>query len=596
MSRPELAHLELLAEVDSLTEAVERWAETVPDWQPARMCQAMVRRLIERTRTLRIRLDAPLVVATLGGTGVGKSALVNALLGEDVVQTGRSRPTTRRPRLICRPNLTPELLGIPPESVEVVQRDLPALADLVVVDCPDPDTTEEPDAADTNLSRLRQILPHCDVLLVATTQQKYRSARVSEELNLAATGAQLVFVQTHADTDEDIRDDWRKALEERYTTGHIFFVDSLAALADAHQGLQPRGEFAGLVDLLTRRLAGVAATRIRRANYLELVSETLSACDGRIREALPAVRQLETAISEQRSRLAALMAVQMREELLASKRQWETRLIGQIISRWGFSPFSIVLRTFQSLGGLLSGALLFRARTPAQVALWGAVEGARTWQRRRSSRQADTAVSRAVTGLDPSALRSAAVVVDGFAMEAGLPRDSATPEAVAAEAADAGRMFIAEVAAELETLLGRAAQRHTGWFTRWRYELLLLIMLAVLLYRLAKNFFYDSWLATDPAPIYGIEFYLLALFWLVLWCVLLLWAFSRRLRTGLSGQVNELAEGWNHPKSAGGIFKRLEAECQRVERFESELKRIQQDVAALRRRLTQPEEHLGHRR
>ncbi|NUQ65384.1 MAG: GTPase domain-containing protein, partial [Pirellulales bacterium] len=334
MARPELVHLELLAQIDALTDAVQRWGQGAPDWQPGRTCQAMVRRLGERTRTLRIRLEAPLVVATLGGTGVGKSALVNALVGADVVETGRSRPTTRRPRLICRPDITPQLIGIPPEAVELVQRDLPALSDLVVIDCPDPDTTEEADAADTNLTRLRQILPHCDVLLVATTQQKYRSARVSDELNLAATGAQLVFVQTHADTDEDIRDDWRRVLEEHYATGHIFLVDSIAALADAQQGLQPRGEFAGLVDLLTRRLVGAAATRIRRANFLDLVSETLEACDGRIQEGLPAVRQLESSISQQRGVLASQMAAQMRSELLASRRQWEARLTGQIISRW----------------------------------------------------------------------------------------------------------------------------------------------------------------------------------------------------------------------------------------------------------------------
>ena len=498
--------------------------------------------------------------------------------------------------MICRPDLAPQVLGISPEAVELVQRDLPSLSNLVIIDCPDPDTTEEPNAADTNLARLRQILPHCDVLLVATTQQKYRSARVAEELNLAATGAQLVLVQTHADTDEDIRDDWRRVLEERYTTGHIFFVDSLAALADAQQGLQPRGEFAGLVDLLTRQLAGAAATRIRRANFLDLMSETLDACEAHIREGLPSVRQVETAIGQQRAKLASQMAEQMRSELLGSRRQWETRLIGQIISRWGFSPFSMVLRIFQGLGGLLSSALLLRARTPAQVALWGAVQGTRTWQRRRQNRDADAAVTRAVTGWDASALRSAAVVVDGYAMEAGLPRESTDPEAVAAEAAAAGRSFVADVSAELESIIDRVALRHTGWWTRWRYELLLLAMTGILLVRLAKNFFYDSWLAASPAPLYGIEFYVLAVFWLVLWCVLLLWAFTRRLRRGLKVQINELAEGWNHPKSAADVFAGLELECRRIERFESDLGRIQQDVASLRRRLVSPEEQLGHRR
>ena len=102
-----------------------------------------MRRLTERAASLRVRIEAPLVVATLGGTGTGKSALVNAIVGAEVVQTGRSRPTTTRPTLVCRPGLTPEMLGIDPASVELVQRDLPALRDLVLVDCPDPDTTEE---------------------------------------------------------------------------------------------------------------------------------------------------------------------------------------------------------------------------------------------------------------------------------------------------------------------------------------------------------------------------------------------------------------------------------------------------------------------
>ena len=63
---------------------------------------------------------------------------------------------------------------------------------------------------DSNLARLRAILPKCDVLLVTATQQKYRSARVADELAASAPGAHLVFVETHADLDDDIRDDWRQ--------------------------------------------------------------------------------------------------------------------------------------------------------------------------------------------------------------------------------------------------------------------------------------------------------------------------------------------------------------------------------------------------
>ena len=72
MSRSELAHLELLAEIDTLTGTLERWADTAPSCDEAKVCGALVRQLIDRTGTVRVRLEAPLIVATLGGTGTGQ--------------------------------------------------------------------------------------------------------------------------------------------------------------------------------------------------------------------------------------------------------------------------------------------------------------------------------------------------------------------------------------------------------------------------------------------------------------------------------------------------------------------------------------------
>jgi hypothetical protein len=608
MSRSELAHLEVLAEVDSLVERLGRWADDAPAWQTAEKCRALVRRLIERASSMRVRFDAPLVVATLGGSGTGKSALVNALLGDEVVKTGRSRPTTMRPTLVCRPGWTPELLGIDPASVERIERDLPALRDMVLVDCPDPDTSESENAAaetppgtrptdvsqsppSDNLARLRAILPKCDVLLVTGTQQKYRSARVAEELAAAAHGAHLVFVQTHADRDSDIRDDWHKSLGliQQGTVPffpHIFRIDSLQALADARANVQPRGEFADLLDLLTRQMAGAASNRIRRANFLDLVASTLDSCGARIDEAVPKVRETVAAVEEQRAFLAKQLAGKMQSELLNNRRQWENRLLGQAASRWGFSPFALVLRAYQGIGSLFTGALLYRARTPAQVALWGAFEGVRTWRRHQEDRQADRNVDRvAANGWEPSELRKAGLIVDGYVGEAGLDRHATQADSVAAEAERAANNFVARAAADLESLIARLARRHTGWFTRWRYEILFGTMLGLLLFRLGKNFFYDSWLAEKPGPVYGLDFYISAGFWLLLWCLLLLWGFCGRLRGGLRGEITQLADGWNDPTSAAALFAGVEAECRRVERFRQELDAIRQDVVRLQRQV-----------
>ena len=80
--------------------------------------------------------------------------MVNALAGSGGCAHRPPTPTTTRPTVVCRSGLTAEMLGLDPHNVEVVARDLPTLAQLVLVDCPDPDTTEALTAGST-LARLR---------------------------------------------------------------------------------------------------------------------------------------------------------------------------------------------------------------------------------------------------------------------------------------------------------------------------------------------------------------------------------------------------------------------------------------------------------
>ncbi len=611
MSTSQFAQLELLAELDTLLAGLRDWTDSAPDWPPARHCQALVRRLAQRMETLRVRWEAPLVVATLGGTGTGKSTLVNALVGAEVTAAGRERPTTRMPTLICRPDYSPADFGISPDRVHVVHRDLPALRDWVLLDCPDPDTTEDepvgssaaadgPNAAlapradastlaahvspladGTNLARLRELLPQCDVLIVTTTQQKYRSARVNEELAAAAPGARLVFVQTHADTDEDIRDDWRKVLAEDYEPSEMFFVDSLAALADAQAGVAPRGEFARLVELLSRELAGAAAHRIRRANFLDLAEQTLAACQDKLSGGLPAIERLEAAVGGERTRLAGRAAAELRRELLASRRHWENRLLGEVASRWGFSPFSLVLRAYQGLGGLIANTTLLRLRTPAQIAIWGALEGARRLRDRRERGAAEQVWSRATAwGWDESELRSAGLIVDGFAAEAGLPRGELHGDALAAEANGSGADFVQAAGTQLQSVITRLAARHAAWWRRWPYELALMAMLGLILFRLGKNYFYDTWLGpllqvTTPTPLHGMDFFVQSGFWLLVWCLLLLWLFTSGLRRGLRGAIDELASRWTRETPLTSLFAGTQRQCQAARQFADEGHRLQ---------------------
>ncbi|HEX4149636.1 MAG TPA: hypothetical protein VHY20_11640, partial [Pirellulales bacterium] len=480
------------------------------------------------------------------------------------------------------------------------ERDIPLLRDLVILDCPDPDTTENAEARDTNLARLRHLLPHCDVLLVTTTQQKYRSACVAEELAAAAVGARLVFVQTHADVEDDIRPDWRRLLEHDYRAGELLFVDSLSALRDAEAGVEPRGDFGRLVDLLTRELAGAAAGRIRRANFLDLAEAALAACRQRIDAALPAVGRLENAIQEKRTQLAAHLAGQIRAELTTSRRSWENRLLGEITGRWGFSPFACLLRAYQGIGGILSGAALLRVRTPAQLALWGVMEGGRKWHQKTRQRAAESPAQAVRFSWDQAELRTAAIIVDGYANDAALARRETQLEVVEREAGLLGNQLIGQIGGQLQLLISRLADRHSGAWVRLRYELLLLLMLALLIYRFGRNFFYDSWLAPQlglaphAEPLLGVDFFLGAGLCLLAWCGMLLWFFSARLRRGLAAGLAQLQQQWSTPTATAELFSGLEARCRQLRGWRDRLERLEARVEGLRRRVTAPEA-LGHR-
>ena len=156
--------------------------------------------------------------------------LVNALVGAEVVQTGRSRPTTTRPTLVCRAGLTPEMLGIDPPRWNWSNATCRRLRDLVVVDCPDPDTTEEASESthsprpahsrSLTRSRRQQLGDVCGRSCPSATccWSRPRSRNIAAlgwptSWPRRRRGAHLVFVQTHADLDDDIRDDWRQVLE-----------------------------------------------------------------------------------------------------------------------------------------------------------------------------------------------------------------------------------------------------------------------------------------------------------------------------------------------------------------------------------------------
>ncbi|MGL6196150.1 MAG: GTPase, partial [Thermoguttaceae bacterium] len=122
---------EIWSKPDWIGDSLDEWANQPIEWEPAQNCRKRVEQFTNRTASLRHRLGMPLIVAFLGGTGTGKSTLINAVLGEKVVREGKQRPTTDQPILICRPDIDPTYWGIDVSDLKVEKRDLPTLRKTV---------------------------------------------------------------------------------------------------------------------------------------------------------------------------------------------------------------------------------------------------------------------------------------------------------------------------------------------------------------------------------------------------------------------------------------------------------------------------------
>lgn len=186
-----------------------------PDIDEATLAQ--IRQLIDITSE-RSEIDPTwCVIGMLGGTGAGKSSLVNALSGGEVVSAGVRRPTTNEPCAVLPVGRAPrELLGWLGVARRVeAPHALPG--NTVVIDMPDIDSIETRHADIAERLALR-----VDALVVVVNPQKYADARLHDEwlARLRSSHASVTVVLTHIDTvggaeRESIERDLRRLLSER---------------------------------------------------------------------------------------------------------------------------------------------------------------------------------------------------------------------------------------------------------------------------------------------------------------------------------------------------------------------------------------------
>ena len=113
------------------------------------------------------------VLALVGGTGVGKSSLLNALAGVTVSAASVRRPTTSEPvawvPAPARAGLTPLLDWL--EVRDVREHEASGLPSVAILDLPDMDSVES-----AHRERVEAVLPRVDAVAWVTDLEKYHDA------------------------------------------------------------------------------------------------------------------------------------------------------------------------------------------------------------------------------------------------------------------------------------------------------------------------------------------------------------------------------------------------------------------------------------
>jgi len=113
----------------------------------------------------------PLVIALFGGTGVGKSSLLNRLAGEELARVGVERPTSREATIYVHEAVALGQLPaeLPVDRVRVKRHRSDAYEAVLWIDAPDIDSVDE-----GNRQCALAWLPHVDLVCYVVSPERYR--------------------------------------------------------------------------------------------------------------------------------------------------------------------------------------------------------------------------------------------------------------------------------------------------------------------------------------------------------------------------------------------------------------------------------------
>ena len=154
--------------------AVKQWAVTAHSagWLDASEVEALDKMETASAQDLFTNKHRrPLIVGLFGGTGVGKSSLLNRLAGQAIAEVGVERPTSRRATIYLHDSQC--IAALPEDSptihTDIKYHDVQGKHDVAWLDMPDIDSVER-----SNRELALAWLPYIDWLIYVTSPERYR--------------------------------------------------------------------------------------------------------------------------------------------------------------------------------------------------------------------------------------------------------------------------------------------------------------------------------------------------------------------------------------------------------------------------------------
>ena len=154
--------------------------------------------------------ERPLVVGFFGGTGVGKSSLLNRLAKDNIARTGVERPTSREVTVYLHQDLPIAHLpdAFPTDRVKLALHKSETYRHVLWVDMPDFDSAEQ-----ANRDMVLAWLPYIDVLMYVVNPERYKDDQGWRMLLEFGHEHAWLFVINHWDRGvEEQREDFRQLL------------------------------------------------------------------------------------------------------------------------------------------------------------------------------------------------------------------------------------------------------------------------------------------------------------------------------------------------------------------------------------------------